>query len=361
MRVSIRLLLRVAMLWLGLAAPWAQLAAQAPASAAPATRFNPQTFTLLFENDLFGDTDQQYTNGLKLSWLSPDLKALAGAPGVPPWLIEVVERLRAFERSRGIDGDRQYNVGFGLGQMMYTPEDTQAIAQVDDDRPYAGWLYGTLTFVSKTDYVADTLELQAGVVGPASLAEQAQEFVHDIRDLPAARGWDNQLSNEPGLLLYYERKWRLLRQELFGEFGYDIISHTGVALGNVMTYAAAGAEARLGFRLPYDFGTALIRPGGDANAPTTVSGAAGRLRGFGAYGFAGFGGRLVGRDIFLDGNTFEDSHDVDKKWAVGDLVIGASVIFGAGKLSYAQVFRTRQFDGQPGRHNFGSISFSLSF
>jgi hypothetical protein len=25
---------------------------------------NPQTFTVLFENDLFGDTDQQYTNGV---------------------------------------------------------------------------------------------------------------------------------------------------------------------------------------------------------------------------------------------------------------------------------------------------------
>ena len=34
------------------------------------------TFAFTFENDLFGDTDQNYTNGIKASWVSPDLDSV---------------------------------------------------------------------------------------------------------------------------------------------------------------------------------------------------------------------------------------------------------------------------------------------
>jgi len=37
------------------------------------------------------------------------------------------------------------------------------------------------------------------------------------------------------------------------------------------------------------------------------------------YLFAFVDGRAVGRDIFLDGNTFTDSHSVTRKTFVGDL------------------------------------------
>ena len=40
--------------------------------APPSPAAGPQTLTVLFENDLFGDTDQQYTNGFKLNWISPN-------------------------------------------------------------------------------------------------------------------------------------------------------------------------------------------------------------------------------------------------------------------------------------------------
>ncbi|MEQ8234396.1 MAG: lipid A deacylase LpxR family protein [Gammaproteobacteria bacterium] len=319
----------------------------------------PQTFTLMFENDLFGDSDAQYTNGIRLSWLSPDLKALESGGAVPAWLLGLVSRLNAFERSLVGDEARQFNLGFAIGQLMFTPNDTQATALVTDDRPYAGWLYGALAFVSKNDHVADTLEIQLGMIGPASLAEDAQKFVHDIRDLPLPRGWDNQLDNEPGLVVYYERKWRLWRANLFDDLGYDVIGHAGVALGNVYDYVAAGGEVRFGWRLPHDFGTSLIRPGGDANAPAIASGT--RQRGLGVYTFAALGGRFVARDIFLDGNTFSDSHDVDKKNVVGDFIVGASVVWREFKLSYAQVFRSREFDGQERHHNFGSLTLSLAF
>ena len=43
------------------------------------------TFSLYFENDLFADTDRRYTNGIKLSWVSPDLSDYRDSPELPPW------------------------------------------------------------------------------------------------------------------------------------------------------------------------------------------------------------------------------------------------------------------------------------
>ena len=333
-------------------------ACSAVVEAASRSGSTPQTFTFLFENDLFGDSDAQYTNGLKVSWLSGDLHRIERRPGVPPWLLGLIERLNAFERRVVDDDGRQFNFGFSVGQLMFTPDDVETSALVPDDRPYAGWLYGALTFVSKSRNIADTLEFQGGVIGPASLAEQAQNLVHDIRDIPRARGWGKQLDSEPGFVLFYERKWRLQRVKLIDDLGYDFITHAGLALGNVYDYGATGGEFRFGWKLPDDFGTSLIRPGGDSNAPTASST---RVRGLGVYGFVAMTGRVVGRNIFLDGNSFGDSHSVDKKPLVGDLIVGGSMVYRSAKVSYAQVFRTKEFDGQDDAHNFGSISLSLSF
>ena len=70
--------------------------------------------------------------------------------------------------------------------------------------------------------------------------------------------------------------------------------------------------------------------------------------------------RAVARNIFLDGNTFEDSHSVDRKPVVADVYAGMALLIDRWKLSYAQVFRTREFDGQPHHHEYGSLSLSYS-
>lgn len=79
------------------------------------------------------------------------------------------------------------------------------------------------------------------------------------------------------------------------------------------------------------------------------------------HAFAAATGRLVLRDIFLEGNTFRDSHSVDKEFLVGDFIVGVSLIFDSLKLSYAQVFRTKEFKGQDSGHHFGSVSISYTY
>ena len=44
-----------------------------------------RTFTLYLENDVLNDTDSLYTSGLKLSWISPDLRDYRENSRLPQW------------------------------------------------------------------------------------------------------------------------------------------------------------------------------------------------------------------------------------------------------------------------------------
>lgn len=318
---------------------------------------NTWTLSVHFENDLFADTDQNYTSGVKLSWVSPDLTRFRDDRQLPEWIYPYIEALPFIN-----EPERERNIAISFGQSIFTPQDTERTDLITDDRPYAGWLYLGLGFHSKTQTQLDTMEIQLGVVGELSLARQTQILVHKLRDISTPKGWQHQLENEPGLNLIYERNWR---DQLAGDdrgFGFDIITHAGAAVGNVFTYANLGFEVRGGWNLPQDFGTSTIRPGGDTNDPVTKSDprrAADTSFGFHLFAFAD--GRAVARDIFLDGNTFVDSHSVDKERFVGDVAVGAALIYGRFKLSVAKVFRTREFVGQPSKHRFGSITLSYTF
>ena len=81
---------------------------------------------------------------------------------------------------------------------------------------------------------------------------------------------------------------------------------------------------------------------------------------FNWYLFAGVDGRAVARNIFLDGNTFRDSHSVDKEIFVGDIQMGIVLTKGDVRLGYTHVFRSREFKTQKESYQqFGAVSLSF--
>jgi lipid A 3-O-deacylase len=317
----------------------------------------PNTVTVNFENDLFTGTDREYTNGVKLSWGSANLDDYKSDPCLPAVL-------KAVNRMLGLKDPNPYterNMVVSLGQAMFTPRDRERTTLDPNDRPYAGWLYLALGYNSRTEEAMRTYELDVGIVGPQSYAKQSQDFIHDLRNIPKWKGWANQLPNEPGLQLTFERKRRFLT-DLPGPLPKaDVIPHYGVAVGNVSTYLNTGVEFRLGWSLPDDFGTSAIRPGGNNGAP--LSKADMRL-GYAAKGlhlFASFDTRLVLHNIFLDGNTFRSSPSVNKRPFVGDAALGVAWSWRRGKLAYAHYIRSKEFYGQSASQQFGSITFSYVF
>ena len=318
------------------------------------------------ENDKFlGGTDEEYTNGIKLTWVSPDLTPGRDEPGRPEWvrglLASLDPWLSAFPQL--YDTSRQRSVALSLGQSIYTPRDVYAENPPTSQRPYAGWLYTSLALHSKNETELDTLELTLGVVGPSALGEEVQNNFHNAIGSRRSEGWSHQLHDEPGLMLTWQRNWRFMALDLPSGLGLDVIPHAGVTAGNVASYANAGGELRFGLNLPADFGTALIGPGSGVSAPVAVnSERLGASRWWGAHVFAGADGRAVARDIFLDGNTFEQSPHVTKEPLVADLLAGASVTLGDFSVTYTQAYRTQEYEGQPGGgHTFGSLSLSYSY
>jgi len=300
------------------------------------------TLTVAIENDRVVNTDRHYTNGIRVSWISP-------GDGAPNWTDPVFDVLPQFHP----DGDRR--IGYSAGQMMFTPDNIAQEALIVEDRPYAGWLYGAMSLHSATDTRRDSIELALGVVGPASLAEPTQKFVHEVIQTTRPLGWDNQLSNEPGILLTAERQWRKLVEFNVGGLAVDGIPALGLTVGNIWTFPSASVTVRLGQNLPEDFGPPRIRPslpGSDSFVPTDD---------WGWYLFAGAEGRYVARNIFLDGNTFSSSHSVKKIRWVGDFQGGVALVFRAARISYTQVFRTREFEGQPSADRFGTVSISFRY
>ncbi len=316
-----------------------------------------QTFFFYLENDLFGGTDKYYTNALRLTWLSPDLTEYDEDTRLPRWGLPLLRKLPLIHRP-GL----QRNIGFSLGQNIYTPEDISRKDLIKDDRPYAGWTYFSLTFHVKDLSKLDIFEVTLGIVGPSSLAKQSQRTIHRWIDSKEPKGWDHQLRNEPGLNISWQRNWRLVHLGRGDGFGLDVIPHLGGVIGNVSIYANFGGEIRLGYNLPADFGSSFIRAGSGIEAP--VSDSDPRLRhrhNFGVHLFVDVDGRAIARNIFLDGNTWKESHRVDRKRFVADLASGISLLYKQFKLTYAHVYRTKEFDGQDKAQSFGSLTLAITF
>ena len=341
-----------------------------PPPRAPPERL--QLISLQVENDLFAGTDSQYTNGVKLTWVSPNIGGL-NDPLLPTWIrcsSDAVKRV--FNWFLPVDASAR-NVVVTLGQAMYTPSDRARVTLDEKDRPYAGWAYLGLGYNVRLDPpkasmpTLNTVEIDIGIVGPHSYAKQTQDFVHRLRRFERFLGWDNQLHDEPGLQIVWEQKFRPATLEWRGLLDAQIIPHYGLSVGNIASYVNLGAEARIGWHLPDDFGTSLIRPGGDNAAPRAIASMEHVYGQQSAHFFISLDGRAVANNIFLDGNTFARSHAVKKKPFVGDIAYGwaytwpRSSFFPTGKIAYAHYMQSREFEGEEHNHGFGSVTLSIEF
>ena len=234
------------------------------------------TFTFQIENDRIADTDRHYTHGTRLAWVSD--KASDG----PQWAKDALEWLYPLADLRA-------------GRSVHA----------ETTRQRNGLTIDTL----------DSVELDLGIVGPESFAEDVQDGYHDLIGVARSNGWDHQLKNEPGVALIFERKWRPAPWRFDG-LEFDLIPSAGGSLGNVMTQLNLGAMVRLGQSLDVDYGPSHPRP--------TLS-------------------------------------DVDKKPLVGDFQIGAAVVWRGVRLAFTHVFRTKEFDGQRRADRYGALSLSVHF
>ncbi len=341
-------------------------------------------FTARLENDLFADTDQNYTSGVAFTAVSHDIIGQLKPECLPAPVRLQAELITLLNPGFWADAENPahaQNVVVKFGQSMYTPQDPARTDLILNDRPYAGLLYVGMAWNRRKhepqgdSEMLDTRELTLGVIGPLALAQEAQNLVHEVIGVDQFQGWDNQLGNEPALQMAVDRKFKAYRGTgaITPGFSADTIRRLGLQLGNIETSATVGIEGRVGWNIPNDFGTYPIRPGAENRPPSasSIHGGPGEAAALatrpraGVHVFGTLETKLVLHDFALDGNLFQSSHSVTRIPWVAQAAVGFSaqspVAGHAVRLAVMRVWRSREFEEQGPSHAYGSVTLSIEF
>lgn len=302
--------------------------------------------TLAFENDsIGGGSDRHYTSGVRLTYFDVNAQ-------FPPIVRKIADYIPTF------DINHTSSVYYSVGQNLYTPADIGSRTQDPKDRPWAAFLYGSAGMATLTGNHIDDLEITLGLVGPYALGEQVQKAVHrHVTDSPIPRGWSNQIKNEPGLILSWQRRWPGAISHEVGGLTLTAAPYFGVSLGNVYTYGSTGISFRISpEQSRWSDAPLRVRPALPGTGFFEVP-----RRGWDWYLFGGLEGRAVARNVFLDGNMFADSHSIGKFPLTGDANAGIAFTLGRVRLSYTLVYRSREFQAQDRPDLFGAASLAYSF
>jgi len=231
-------------------------------------------------------------------------------------------------------------IEWGLVQEIYTPN---LNVYQPDDRPNAARL-----FVSgaRHEYGPDlhrTLEATLGVLGPSARGSQSTEFIHRFIEAPE-NDWSRQLSDQLDLQLIASQTQSLpfCPREICA-------AHFGAAIGTTQTFAHAGFELRTGG--PSRLSSPILRFA--ATPPIAAEG--------GWNAFAGVSGRLVARNVLLEGNADAGRPDVETTRGVLRVAAGFAWSGRWGALTFALAQDTREFETQRGKQRFGTLAVHLAF
>ncbi|MGM0450651.1 MAG: lipid A deacylase LpxR family protein [Pseudomonadota bacterium] len=270
------------------------------------------TLSLSWDNDLLTGRDKGYTNGLRFSYLGEAAEkdtdcnlclsrhtrdSLAVLPGI------------------GASGDR-HALAFSLRQLMITPQNIQARAPQYNDLPYAGYLSAEATLWSWDDTSITGYSITAGVVGPDSLAQQAQEWVHGVTGSTNPRGWEYQLGTDWVGGAQVQHAQRAFKTGDTDELQQDLNWLASAKAGSFVSNAQFGVGWRLGRNLPNNFISDYAGLSSSVGMPGLLN-----APGPGWSLFAGILGEWIPYS-YLDERS--GRYRYDQKPLVGHLGIGAS-------------------------------------
>jgi lipid A 3-O-deacylase len=165
-------------------------------------RNNTLEFLRIYEDNDFLDfrgsgTDRYYSNGLRIDFYY-------SKKNKPKFPSNLLMQLKNTENSI---------YGYGITQTMYTPLDISKSEIQIGDRPYAGILHLNHFVISSNSDRNERLvsEINLGVTGNLSLAQETQTIIHRWIDAQKPNGWDNQIKTDL-LLNYYLQYEKLVLQ-----------------------------------------------------------------------------------------------------------------------------------------------------
>jgi hypothetical protein len=297
----------------------------------------PQKVVIAFvDNDVFLGTDMWYTNGANISWINPS------------WQYNPLSFMLHPVMGRSFD-----YYGLLIRQNFYTPiyntyEDIQY-----NDRPFASYLYLGEFKVSNfpVSRMRITTEFDAGVLGPSSLGQEVQTFIHSSKKKPV--GWKHQILDD--IVLEYQAE---IEKSLFFVPNHDITIEGRLQAGTLYNKLSAGFAYRYA-RFDRRYGNDLPQRNKTAQWKDFKKGAQLDF-------FAKVEGTTVFYDATLQGGMFNHSSpytikekDVERYVLMGSA--GISTMFKGISLGANFYILSPEFAQQKRWHKWGRITLSIAY
>ena len=249
-------------------------------------------------------------------------------------------------------------LSFSFAHKLYTPKDLNESALIVDDRPYAGYMYLQSALHQVKDNSLISLTTQIGIVGPSSKMESVQKIIHDLIGSPYPNGWSNQIQDELIIQINFSQKEYYKLEDIYG---YDavLMPEYGFELGNASTKAYTTALFRWGKNVPKDFGAFLIDNTSTSKIPLNIKKEDKKKWRY--YLNFSLKANAIARNIFLDGNSFKESHSVEKNYLSLDIGYGLSFAYKDFSFDYLRRHATKEFKLQDEYYSYGSFLFSYHY
>jgi len=136
---------------------------------------------------------------------------------------------------------------FRVGQYIYNPSTRNADNPVDNDRPFAGYLFGEagINRFFENESVLKTA-LQVGYIGPNSFAEETQRLIHKVFGYKTVFGWQHQIRNTVALQAGFLYSLKLAPKQQLSKTDFHL--QADVNVGTVSTGATVGLMGRIAIK-----------------------------------------------------------------------------------------------------------------
>ncbi|MBU2512530.1 lipid A deacylase LpxR family protein [bacterium] len=206
------------------------------------------SWSYFWENDALVGTDQHYTNGIGISWMSGELCGNGLGDFEQRYgnaMKELIDSVPQVEL-----GPCNQVVGLKVSQMIVTPEDTWRRDRVVDDLPYAGYLSLIFFLNEWDDDSISQYRFSVGIVGPSSGAEITQTLYHRLTGNSPPRGWKYQLEDAWMVGVGYYSSRGYWEKPTDAGYTMNLSTSLGWDIGNFYTGATLGAMFRYGYNFP---------------------------------------------------------------------------------------------------------------
>jgi lipid A 3-O-deacylase len=291
---------------------------------------NSNEISITIDNDIFFFIDRYYSAGHEITYRT----LLSKEQFLARW----------FDRG---NQSSKWIASFGIGNKIFTPKKVRFVNPVNMDRPYAGYVYGSISLTHlKGQSSISSLSLETGLVGEKTGLGQLQTWWHEKTGFQEPRGWDSQIANE----IIFNMQYKFQR-------GINITREVDLVSTSVLT-AGTGSN-----KVSQDFALRLFR-----FKPLTRSVFSNSLLGNDAsstkelFIFLGGGVDYVFYNIFLEGSLFDKPSPFTVESTPWVIRGNIGIMYTRNRGSFSVCFNNVGREMLNGlRHNYMRFNFSHRF